>query len=130
MRFVLCGLFLFTINRFKDWIKETYMKKSASQVKIFIDFAFKTYAENMGYKLRITGGKDGMLAKRLLNVYSIEELQQYWLFFLEIDDYFIANAGRTIPIFSNQINKVITQYSVRQNADRMAYKPSYHLEMT
>lgn len=106
------------------------MKKPTSQVKIFIDFAFKTYSKNMGYKLSITGSKDGMLVKRLLNIYSIEELQQYWLFFLEIDDYFIANAGRTIPIFSNQINKVITQYHIRQKADRMAYKPSYHMELT
>lgn len=105
------------------------MNVPTSEVKTFIDFAFKTYTTKVGHKLCITGCKDGALVKRLLGIYSIGELQQYWLFFLEIDDYFIVNAGRTIPIFSNQINKVITQYAIRQKAEAEAYRPSYYQEM-
>lgn len=84
-------------------------EKPLPAVKEFIDFAFNTFKDKFGLGLKVEGGKDGAITKSLLKTYSLEELKTLWQdSFLPSEDKFILDAGKSIGIFSNQINKLIT----------------------
>ncbi len=74
----------------------------------FIDFAFQTFKKQFGLPLKIQGAKDGKLIKDLLGTYKLETLQELWMRFLDSTDEFILKAGKSIGIFSSQINKLIS----------------------
>ncbi len=75
-------------------------------IKVFIDFVFRSYQEKFGNPILISGGKDGKIIKNLLKSFPLERLKELWSKFLCSDDDFIEDAGRSIGIFNISINKL------------------------
>ena len=81
---------------------------SNSEVKTFITFASESYLEKFKNLLMVDEGKDGANIKKLLGTYSLEKLKELWLKFLDVDDDFINQRGRSIPIFKCSVNRLIS----------------------
>jgi len=92
----------------KKHIGDSQKTDISPDVKIFIDYAFETFKNKTGEKMLIDGKKDGTLVKKLLETYNLEKLKEFWDMFMQIDDPFIRQAGRSIGVFKTQINKLIS----------------------
>jgi len=77
-------------------------------VKIFLDYAFETFQQTFGEKMLVNGTKDGGIIKGLLGTYDLEKLKSLWDAFVKSDDPFIVKAGRSIGVFTTQVNKLIS----------------------
>lgn len=117
-------------NSPENAVKVSNKKGGNPEISQFMKHAFSTYQNKFNNKLHITGDRDGNIIKNLFETYTLTELEQYWDAYIDMSDEYIASQGYTIALFSYSLNKVIAWYSQRQKADRMAYKPSYHVEMT
>lgn len=82
---------------------------------IFMTFVFETFKEKFGLPLKIQGGKDGSLVKTLLGTYDLQTLKKLWMQFLDSTDAFILKAGKSIGVFSSQINKLISSQDNKQD---------------
>jgi len=103
----------------KDTItKDTIGGKKKSppnpDVKVFIDYVFKSFQDKTGSKMHIDGKKDGTLIKALLKTYPINELTELWDIFISSTDVFIRKAGFSIGVFKSQVNKLVSQKNVQQ----------------
>lgn len=65
------------------------------------------YQAHHGVNAPIVGSKDGPLAKRLLILYSPEDLTRWLVTFFVMRDPFIQQSGHTFGVFSACIGKVI-----------------------
>lgn len=80
-------------------------KKANPDVKIFFEFAEKTYLEKFGDPLVIRYDIEGNNIKKLLKIYTLARLKELWIDFLDSDDDFILRAGHGVNIFISVINK-------------------------
>lgn len=116
-------------NSPENAVKVNNKKTANPEITQFIGHAFSAHQNKFNEKLHITGGKDGDIIKNLFKTYTLTELKQYWDTYIDMDDRYFASQGYTIALFSHSLNKVIAWHGQRQKADRMVYKPSYHLEL-
>ena len=81
--------------------------KGISPVKILLHYYFKAFERVHGVKYIVGNfGKDGKLAKDILNVISLDEARDLVDKFLISTDPFILNSGFTFGVFKSQINKL------------------------
>lgn len=80
------------------------------RVKTFINWWYDEFKARFQAPYNVTA-KDAALVKRLLGTYPLEKLKELSEQFFESDDPFIVRAGRTIGVFSSQVNKLIQDTS-------------------
>lgn len=83
-------------------------KKGVSPHTDFIAYAFESFQSKFGEKMLIDGGKDGKIVKDLLSAYGLDRLKNLWNVFMQSDDPYIEQAGRSIGVFKSQINKLLS----------------------
>lgn len=96
------------VNKEKIPCAKKLKKTENPDIKILIDYAFTLFQKKTGQKMFINGGKDGVTVKRLLQTYTLSQLQTLWDVFIESPDPFINKSGFTIGVFASQINKLLT----------------------
>lgn len=83
-------------------------KNPNPEIKDFIDYAFSEFQKIYNEPMLIDGKKDGQIVKKLLDTYGLERLKGLWNVFMQSDDPFICQAGRSIGVFKTQVNKLIS----------------------
>lgn len=79
----------------------------AHTIKALLTQFDDAYTRKYGVKAPIIGSKDAPLAKRLLGLYTPEQLSHWIDVFFTMRDPFIERSGHTFGVFSACIAKVI-----------------------
>jgi len=87
---------------------ESSREKGPSPHRKFMDSYSEGFKAKFGKKPLIEGKKDGALVKKLLEEFSVEELESFLNKFFTSEDSFVLQSGYTIGVFKSQINKLIT----------------------
>ena len=93
-------------------------KKTNPDVKKTIDYFRVAYQKRHGVEYLVSWGKDGAVMTRLLKIHSVEEVKNLIDRFMSDADEFIQKAGRTIGIFSTQVNKLAGKKGSEIDYDR------------
>ncbi len=88
--------------------KPKQIKPTNPEVKTFIDWYSDRFLSIFSERPVISGGKDGVTVKGLLNAYGLERLKELAEAFFNSDDEFISKAGYSLGIFKTQINKLLS----------------------
>ena len=89
-----------------ETLSATSKKKPNPDVKKTIDYFRAAYQKRHGVEYLVSWGKDGAVMTRLLEIHSVAEVNNFIERFMTDGDEFVEKAGRTIGIFSTQINKL------------------------
>ena len=92
-------------------------KETNPDIKIFIDYAYKTHQDKFDVKLYINW-RCGKIVERLLTFFKLQELKELWDKFLVLsdNDEFISDAGCSMPVFEASINKLQTGKRKKKSA--------------
>ena len=92
-------------------------KETNPDIKVFIDYAYKTHQDKFDVRLYING-RCGKIVERLLTVFKLQELKELWDKFLVLsdNDEFISEAGCSMPVFESCINKLQTGKRKKKSA--------------
>jgi len=96
----------------KDSTERREPKKSAKpktnpDIKSAIDFYSDEFLKRFGTRPHIAGGKDAAIIKKLLVSHDLAKLKSLICLYLDSDDPFIAQSGRSLALFATQINKLL-----------------------
>ena len=98
----------------KKDIKKTY--RVNPDIKKFIDTFFEAFKTIFGKSYKVID-KDAKIVQGLLRTYEYDGLVELMGQFFESGDEFVIKAGYTIPVFSSQINKLISQKPKKQDEE-------------
>ena len=80
--------------------------------KEFTEYWCNEFFRRFASKYVFQAAKDGSIVKRLLQTHSLEDLKLLAEAFFEDKDEFVEKAGRTLSIFSTQINRIAQNMSI------------------
>lgn len=95
----------------------------AHAIKALLSHYDEAFQRKFGYRYPDFTAKDAALAKRLLALYSLEQLIAWVDAFFDLDDEWIAKSGYTFVVFKSQLGKVIA--SKAKPADPYAKLPEW-----
>ncbi len=101
-----------------EMLSATSKKKPNSDVKEAIDKFRAAYQKRHGVEYLVSWAKDGAVMTRLLEIHSLDEVSDLINRFMYDDDEFIEKTGRTIGIFSTQVNKLAGKRGGKIDYDR------------
>lgn len=90
----------------------------ANIIKALLSHYDAAFRRKFGYPAPINGGKDAALAKQLLGIYTLEQLEDWVDQFFEMDDAWIQQTGYSFGVFRSQLGKVIVQSADQQGQKR------------
>lgn len=90
----------------------------AHAIKALLSHYDAAFHQKFGFRYPINRGKDAALAKRLLGLYTPEQLQAWIDHFFEMDDAFIQQSGYSFGVFSACLGKVIVMSTDQREKKR------------
>lgn len=96
-------------------MKKDPTPKKEHPIRDLLTYFDQAYRVRFGKPYRVLGGKDSKLAKELLTVYSMADLQRWIDAFFASFDQFIRNSTYAFGVFASCIGKLIAADSPTPN---------------